>query len=154
MPKNKHGIMKLPIKPRIDRLSRLFTPSLYSAHTSRMLCDSFSGPDTLKSYSSWRIWVTNEPASNTRYPGQSWQSKQWVDGSWVNGSNGSVFLDGSYGSWVDALSPMTHLYIYRKHVVKATFVVGDILVHLMHAISLPRSETCFFLKLWRLCRSC
>ena len=35
------------------------------------------------------------------------------------------FLDGSYGSWVDALSPMTHLHIYRKHVVKATFVVGD-----------------------------
>ena len=27
--------------------------------------------------------------------------------------------------WVDALSPMTHPYIYRKHVVKATFVVGD-----------------------------
>jgi len=26
---------------------------------------------------------------------------------------------------------MTHLHIYRKHVVKATFVVGDILVHLM-----------------------
>jgi len=24
------------------------------------------------------------------------------------------FLDGSYGSWVDALSPMTHLHIYRK----------------------------------------
>jgi len=32
------------------------------------------------------------------------------------------FLDGSYESWVDALSPMTHLHIYRKHVVN---VVGD-----------------------------
>ena len=41
----------------------------------------------------------------------------WV--KWVS------FLDGSYGSWVDAPSPMTHLHIYRKHVVKATFVVGD-----------------------------
>ena len=39
---------------------------------------------------------------------------QWV--KWVS------FLDGS---WVDARSPMTHLHIYRKHVVKATFVVGD-----------------------------
>jgi len=53
------------------------------------------------------------------------QSKQWVDGSWVNGSNGSVFSDGSYLLWVDALSSMTHLHIYRKHVVKATYVVGD-----------------------------
>ena len=42
---------------------------------------------------------------------------QWV--KWVS------FLDGSYESWVDALSPMTHLHIYREHVVKATFVVGD-----------------------------
>ena len=41
----------------------------------------------------------------------------WV--KWVS------FLDGSYGSRVDALLPMTHLHIYRKHVVKATFVVGD-----------------------------
>ena len=40
-------------------------------------------------------------------------------GQWVS------FLDGSYGSWVDALSPMTHLHFYQKHVVKATFVVGD-----------------------------
>ena len=155
MPKNKHGIMKLPIKPRIDRLSRLFTPSLYSAHTSRMLCDSFSGPDTLKSYSSWRIWVTNEPASNTRFPGQSWQSKQWVDGSCVNGSNGSVFWMGHMGHGSMHFHPWPIcIFTDRKHVVKATFVVGDILVHLMHAISLPRSETCFFLKLWRLCQSC
>ena len=29
-----------------------------------------------------------------------------------NGSNGSVFLDGS---WVDALSPMTHLHIFERH---------------------------------------
>jgi len=29
-------------------------------------------------------------------------------GRWVS------FLDGSYGSWVDALTPMTHLHIYRK----------------------------------------
>ena len=56
---------------------------------------------------------------------RAYQSKQWVDGSWVNGSNGPVFLDRSYGSWVDALSLITHLHIYRKHVVKATFVVGD-----------------------------
>jgi len=44
-----------------------------------------------------------------------------------DGSVGQMgqFLDGSYRSWVDALSPMTHLHIYRKHVVKATFVVGD-----------------------------
>ena len=35
------------------------------------------------------------------------QSKQWVMGQrvkWVS------FLDGSYGWWVDALSPMTHLH--------------------------------------------
>jgi len=25
------------------------------------------------------------------------------------------FLDGSYGSWVDALSSMTHLHIYERH---------------------------------------
>jgi len=37
----------------------------------------------------------------------------------------SRFLDGSYGSWADTLSPMTNLHIYRKHVVQATFVVGD-----------------------------
>ena len=37
---------------------------------------------------------------------------------------------------------MTHLHIYRKHVVKATFVVGDILVHLMHLAAKPAfSET-------------
>ena len=48
------------------------------------------------------------------------QSKQWVDGSWVGGSHGSVFLDGSYGSWGDALSPTTHLHIYQKHEVNAT----------------------------------
>jgi len=49
------------------------------------------------------------------------------NGSMGHGSVGQMgqFLDGSYGSWVDALSPMTHLHIYRKHVVKATFVVGD-----------------------------
>ena len=35
----------------------------------------------------------------------------WVSGSWVKWVS---FLDGSYGSWVDALSPMTHLHIYRK----------------------------------------
>jgi len=45
-------------------------------------------------------------------------------GRWVMDQMGQ-FLDGSYGSWVDAFSPMTHLHIYRKHVVKATFVVGD-----------------------------
>ena len=45
------------------------------------------------------------------------QSKQWVDGS-----NGQCF---GWVIWVDALSPMTHLHIYRKHVVKATFAVGD-----------------------------
>jgi len=40
-----------------------------------------------------------------------------------HGSYGSVFLMGRiYGSWVDALSPMTHLHIYWKHVVN---VVGD-----------------------------
>jgi len=39
------------------------------------------------------------------------QSKRWVD--------------GSYGSWVDALLPMANLHIYRKHVVQATFVDGD-----------------------------
>ena len=33
---------------------------------------------------------------------------QWV--KWVS------FLDGSYGSWVDALSPMTYLHIYEQHV--------------------------------------
>jgi len=32
---------------------------------------------------------------------------QWV--KWVS------FLDGSYGSRVDALSPMTHLRIYERH---------------------------------------
>ena len=32
---------------------------------------------------------------------------QWV--KWVS------FLDGSYGSWVDALSPMTHLHIMHTH---------------------------------------
>jgi len=47
----------------------------------------------------------------TRKHYASVQSKQWVN--------------GSYGSWVDALSPMTLLHIYRKHEVKATFVVGD-----------------------------
>jgi len=47
---------------------------------------------------------------------------RWVMGRWVKWVS---FLDGSYGSWVDALSPVTHLHIYRKHVVKATFVVGD-----------------------------
>ena len=49
------------------------------------------------------------------------------NGSMGRGSVGKMgqFLDGSYGSWVYALSPMTHLHIYRKHVVKATFVVGD-----------------------------
>jgi len=48
-------------------------------------------------------------------------------GSMGYGSIGQMgqFLDGSYGSSVDALSPMTHLHIYLKHVVKATFVVGD-----------------------------
>ena len=30
-------------------------------------------------------------------------------GQWVS------FLDGSYGSWVDAVSPMTHLHIYVGH---------------------------------------
>ena len=30
---------------------------------------------------------------------------QRVMGQWVS------FLDGSHGSWVDALSPMTHLHI-------------------------------------------
>jgi len=32
---------------------------------------------------------------------------QWV--KWVS------FFDGSYGLWVDALSPMTHLHIYERH---------------------------------------
>jgi len=50
------------------------------------------------------------------------QSKHRVDGSWVNGS---VFWMDHMGHMVDALSPMTHLHIYRKHVVKATFAVGD-----------------------------
>ena len=49
-------------------------------------------------------------------------SKQWVDGSM--GQMGQ-FFGWVIWSWVDALSPMTHLHIYRKHVVKATFVVGD-----------------------------
>ena len=51
----------------------------------------------------------------------------YVIGGVNNGSTGIwvSFLDGSYGSWVDALSPTTDLHIYRKHVVKATFVVGD-----------------------------
>jgi len=31
---------------------------------------------------------------------------QWV--KWVS------FLYGSYGSWVDALSPVTHLHIYER----------------------------------------
>jgi len=31
----------------------------------------------------------------------------WV--KWVS------FLDKSYGSWVDALSPMAHLHIYEQH---------------------------------------
>jgi len=56
------------------------------------------------------------------------QSKQWVDWSWVNGSNGSVFWIGHvYRSSVsvDTLSPITHLHIHLKLVVKATFVVGD-----------------------------
>ena len=38
-------------------------------------------------------------------------------GPWVNGSNGSVFWMGHMGH-----GSMTHLHIYRKHVVKATFV--------------------------------
>ena len=34
-----------------------------------------------------------------------------------HGSMGQMgqFLDGLYGSWVDALLSMTHLHIYRKH---------------------------------------
>jgi len=47
---------------------------------------------------------------------------RWVTGQWVKWVS---FLDGLYGSWVDAHSAMTHLHIYRKPVVKATFVVGD-----------------------------
>ena len=39
------------------------------------------------------------------------------NGSMGHGSMGQMgqFLDGSYGSWVDALSPMTHLHIYERH---------------------------------------
>jgi len=37
---------------------------------------------------------------------------RWVTGQWVKWVS---FLDGSYGSWVDAVSPMTHLHIYHKH---------------------------------------
>ena len=33
-------------------------------------------------------------------------------GQWVNWVS---FMDGSYGSRVDALSPMTHLHIYERH---------------------------------------
>ncbi len=36
------------------------------------------------------------------------QSRQWVSGSWVSGSNGSLFLDGSHGSWVNGCDPLTH----------------------------------------------
>ena len=34
-----------------------------------------------------------------------------------HGSMGQMgqFFDGSYGLWVDALSPMTHLHIYERH---------------------------------------
>jgi len=31
------------------------------------------------------------------------------------GQMGQFFLDGSYGSWVDALSPTTHLHIMHMH---------------------------------------
>ena len=51
------------------------------------------------------------------------QSKHRVDGSM--GQMGQFFWMGHMGHMVDALSPMTHLHIYRKHVVKATFAVGD-----------------------------
>ena len=37
---------------------------------------------------------------------------QRVMGHWVKWVS---FLDRSYGSWVDALSLMTHLHIFRKH---------------------------------------
>ena len=45
-----------------------------------------------------------------------------------HGSNGSVFwITAGMGHMgrLDAVSFMTHLHIYLKHVVKATFVVGD-----------------------------
>ena len=48
-----------------------------------------------------------------------------TDGQPENIMPPSKVNNGSYGSWVDALSPMTLLHIYRKHEVKATFVVGD-----------------------------
>ena len=36
-------------------------------------------------------------------------------GQWVKSLKWVSILDGSYGSWVDALSPMTHLHIYERH---------------------------------------
>ena len=68
------------------------------------------------------------------------QSKQWVDGSWVNGS---VFWMGRMGHG------SMHFHPWPTCVF-----ANDILVHLMHAISLHRSETCSFLKLSRLSQLC
>ena len=71
---------------------------------------------------SWHQWQIHRGAMGEIAPPPRVNS-----GSMARGSMGQIgqFLDGPYGSWVDALSPMTHLHIYRKHVVKATFVVGD-----------------------------
>jgi len=46
---------------------------------------------------------------------------QWV--KWVS------FLDGSYGSWVDALSPMTYLHIYERHVSAFNASQRNLLFH-------------------------
>jgi len=65
------------------------------------------------------------------------------NGSMGHGSNGSVFWMGHMGHG--------SMHFHRW---PTCIFTNDMLVHLMHAISLPRSETCSFMKLWRLCQLC
>ena len=79
------------------------------------------------------------------------QSKQWVDGS--------VGQMGQFFGWVIWLYPgpswsmhfhgMTRLHIYRKHVVKATFVVGFLThlssVYVSHGVT-EIEQCCIFIR--------
>ena len=66
----------------------------------------------------------------------------------------SHFIGGDNTNIRILYSLIAQVYARRVLIITASSAEcegQDILVYLMHAISLPRSETCSVLKLWRLC---